>query len=135
MSFSTITRSHLVLVQLSLWALLANPMHKFVAAKSGAAGMNAILEVALIVPLKQQWVLRCFKRWLFVSANALRATTIILHTLCNLALPLVVACWALSLGPEVTASKRLLRCLGILVMVPVSCLSWCLGSKRVVLTQ
>jgi len=128
-------------VQLSLWALLANPMHKFVAAKSGAAGMNAILEVALIVPLKQQWVLRCFKRWLFVSAsnitisNALRATTIILHTLCNLALPLVVACWALSLGPEVTASKRLLRCLGILVMVPVSCLSWCLGSKRVVLTQ
>ncbi len=69
MSFSTITRSHLVLVQLSLWALLANPMHKFVAAKSGAAGMNAILEVALIVPLKQQWVLRCFKRWLFVGSH------------------------------------------------------------------
>jgi len=122
-------------VHLSLGALVADPVHQLLAAKSGVLWMDAVLEVALSVPFKQQWVLRCFKRWLFVSANALRATTIILHTLCNLALPLVVACWALSLGPEVTASKRLLRCLGILVMVPVSCLSWCLGSKRVVLTQ
>jgi len=131
----------LIPVQLSLGALGADPMHQLSAAKGGVLGMNAVLGVALIVPFQQQWVLRCFKRRLFVTVSnrinftASRTTTVIPHTWCNLSLPLMAASWALPLGAEVTASKRLLRCLGILVRVPVSCLSGCLGSKRVVLAQ
>ncbi len=137
---NAIRRAHLVLVHLSLWTLLAVPMNKLVAAKSGVVGMNAICSIALIVPFKQQWVLHCFKCWFlcfpsisFVTAQ--RTTAVIPHTLCNLGLPLVAADWALPLGPEVTARKHLLRCLGVLVMVPVLCLSWCFGSKRAVLTH
>jgi len=136
---SAIGRTHSVLVQLSLWTLLAIPMHKLVAAKGGVVGMNAICSIALIVPLKQQWVVHCFIRWLlcfplnsFVTAT--RTSAVVQHTLCNTSLPLVAACWAHPLSPELTARKHVLRCLGILVMVPVLDLSRCFGSKRVVLT-
>ncbi len=137
----TSLRHHLVQVHLSLGALVADPVHQLLAAKSGVLWMDAVLEVALSVPFKQQWVLRCFKRWLFVHVSnrsslfASRATTVISHTLRNLTLPLVAACWALPLCPEATTSKHLLWCLGILVMIPISCLSRCLSSERAVLAH
>ncbi len=42
---------------------------------------------------------------------------------------------ALPLSPAVTASKSLLRCVGVLVMIPIRYLSWCFGSKRAMLTH
>ena len=126
-------------VQLSLGALGADPMHQLSAAKGGVLGMNAVLGVALIVPFQQQWVLCCFKRRLFVTVSnrinftASRTTTVIAHALRNLTLPLVAAYWTLPLSPEVTASKRLLRCFGVLVLIPVIDLSQCLSSQRAVL--
>ena len=137
----TSLRHHLVQMHLSLGALVADPMHQLLAAKSGVLWMNAVLEVALSVPFKQQWVLRCFQRWLCVRASnrtspsTSRAITVISHTLRNLTLPVVAACWALPLSPETTTSKDLFWCLGILVMIPVLCLSWCLSSKRAVLAH
>ncbi len=132
-------RTHLIPVHLSLGALVADPMHQLFAAKSGVLWMNAVLEVALSVPFKQQRVLRCFKRWLtvFVSNRtnsiASRTTTVIAHALRNLTLPLVAAYWTRPLSPEVTASKRLLRCFSVLVLIPVLDLSRCLSSQRAVL--
>ncbi len=141
-SFACTTfRHHLVQVQLSLGAIAADPMHQLFAAKSSSLGINAAFRVALSVPLQQQWVLRCLKCWLCkpissrVTSTALRTTGIIQHTRCNLSLPLMAACGALPLSPVITASKRLLRCLGILVTIPVLCLPRCLSSKRVVLTH
>ncbi len=135
----TIIRGHLVKVQLSLGAVVADPMHQLFAAKGGGAGVNAIYNIALIVPFKQQLMLRFFKRWLDCSPSkfttATRTSAVLLHTARDLSLPLVAACWALPLCPELSASQRLFRCLGILVKVPVLCLSWCLGSNRVVLTD
>ena len=135
----TIIGGHLVKMQLSRRAPVADPMHQLSAAKSGVLWVNAICSIALIVPFKQQLMLRCFKCWLLGSpsnfATATRTSAVFLHTLCNLSLPLVVACWAFPRSAEVSASKRLLRCLGILVMVPISGLPWCLGSKRIVLTH
>ena len=106
-------RMRLVLVQLSLWTLLAVPVHKLVAGKGGVVGMNAICNIPLEIPFKQQWVLRCFICWLLCLpshsfATATRASTIVLHTPCNGSLPLVAAGWALSLSPECTARKHLL---------------------------
>lgn len=98
MSSGTIVRRHLVQVQLSFGAIVADPMHQFCAAENGVMWMNAVLGVALSVPFKQQRVLRCFERWLFVTVSnrtnstALRTTTVILHTLRNLTWPLKAAC-------------------------------------------
>ncbi|KAA6421231.1 MAG: hypothetical protein FRX49_08930 [Trebouxia sp. A1-2] len=39
---------------LSLWALVADPMHQLLAAKGNAMGVDAICSIALIVPFKQQ---------------------------------------------------------------------------------
>jgi len=51
-------------VQLSSWTFLAHPMHMLVAAKGGVIGMNTICSIALIVPFKQQLMLRSYKRGL-----------------------------------------------------------------------
>ncbi len=132
---------HLVKVQLSFRALVADPMHQLSAAKGDVIRVNAFFWVALIVPFEQQRVLHCFKCWLLVFVSntrcsaASRTSTVILHTFANYSLPLMAADWTLPLSSEATASQRLFRCLGILVKVPVLCLSWCLGSNRVVLTD
>jgi len=128
-------------VQLSLGALVADPMHQLSAAKGDVLGMNVVLGVALIVPFHQRWELHCFKRRVCthvstgINSAALRTTTIVPHTLCNLALPLMAANWTLPLSAETTASKSLLRCLGIFPLIQVSCLSRCLGGQRAVPTQ
>ena len=128
-------------MQLSLRAVVADPVHQLSAAKGGVMGMNAICRIALIVPFEQQRVLHCFKCWLLVFVSntrcsaASRTSTVILHTFANYSLPLMAADWTLPLSPEDTASKRLLRCLGVLVMVPELQLARCLGSKRAVLTH
>jgi len=103
---------------------MANPMHQLSAAKGGVVGMNAICGIALIVPFTQQLMLGCFKRWLlcFPSKSfviATRTSAVILHTVCNWSLPLMAADRALPLSSEVTASKCLLRCLGIFALIPV----------------
>ena len=137
-ALSTISNTHLIPVQSSLWAFLAHPMHQLAAAKRGVMRMDPIRWVALKVPFKQQWVLRCLKHWLpwvlSTSFAAKRTAAVFLHTLCNLTLPLVAAGWALPLSPDVTARKHLLRCLGVLVMVRIFCLPRCFSSKRVMLT-
>ena len=137
---STIICTHLIPVQLSLWTLLTIPMHKLVAAKGGVVGINASCSIALIVPFTQQLMTCCFKCGLlsfpsrsFVATK--RTSAVILHTSCNLTLPLMAADRALPVSSETTASKRLIRRLGIFVLIPVSCLSWCLDSKRVVLAD
>ena len=129
--------THLIQVQLPLGAAVADPMHKLAAAKSGVVGMNAVCSIALNVPFMQQLMLRCFKCGLlhfpptsFVDAK--RTSSVSLHTLCNWSLPLMTADGALPLSPEVAASKRLLRCLVILVLVPILDLTRCFGSKRAV---
>ena len=125
----TVIRGHLVKVQLSLRAVVADPVHQLSAAKGGGAGVNVIYSIALIVPFKQQLVLRFFKRWLDCSPSkfttATRTSAVLLHTPRDLSLPLVAAFWALPLSPELSASKHLLRCLGVLVTVPVLQLAWC----------
>ncbi len=69
-------RMRLVLVQLSLWTLLAVPVHKLVAGKGGVVGMNAICSIALVIPFKEQWVLHCFKCWLLcVPSHSFVTTT------------------------------------------------------------
>ena len=57
----TLSSIHLIPVQLSLGALVADPMHQLSAAKGDVLGMNVVLGVALIVPFYQQGVLHCFK--------------------------------------------------------------------------
>ena len=101
-----------LLVQLSLRALVADPMHQLFDAKGGVMRIQAVLRLVFIVPFTQQLVFCCFVCWLgsllskrFV--NATRTSAVIPHTLCNFSLPL---------------------------MIPVSCLSRCFGSKRAVLT-
>ena len=83
-------------------------------------------------------MLHFFKRWLNCSpskfTSATRTSAVLLHTFGNMSLPLMTAGGALPLSPEVAASKRLLRCLGILILVPVLHLARCFGSKRAVLT-
>ncbi len=137
-SASTITSTHLIQVQLFLGAVVADPMHQLLAAKGGGVGMNAICSIALMVPLTQQLMtcyfkcgLLCFPSTSFISTT--RTSAVVLHTLCNLTLPLMAADGALPLSSEGTASNRLLRCLGVLVLIPVLDLFWCFGSKRVVL--
>ncbi len=120
----TIRSTHLIQMQLSLGAVVAHPMHQLFAAKGGAVGMNAICSIALIVPFMQQLMLCCFKCGvLFFPSRSFVATTrtsaIVLHTLCNLTLPLMAADRALPLSSEVTAGDCLLRCLGILVLIPI----------------
>ncbi len=140
LSVGTVSGRFLVQMQLSLRAVVADPVHQLSAAKGGVMGMNAICSIALMVPMKQQGVLHCFESWLFVFVSdrkysaASRTTTVILHTFGNMSLPLMTADGALPLSPEVAASKRLLRCLVILVLVPVLHLARCFGSKRAVLT-
>ncbi len=113
-------------------------MHEFVAAKGGVVGMNAICSIVLIVPFTQQLMLCCFKSGLlcFPSKSliiAKRTSAVVLHTVCNLSLPLVAADWALPLSHEVTPRKHLLRCLGVFSLIPVLELAWSFGSERVVL--
>jgi hypothetical protein len=68
-------------------------------------------------------------------ATTARTTAVILRTVRNLTLPLMAADRALPVSSETTASKCLIRRLGIFVLIPVSCLSWCLGSESVVLAD
>ncbi len=134
---STTIRTRLVPVQLSLRAFLTHPMHTLLAAKGGAVRVNAIQGIALIVPLKQQCVLRCFKRWLLcldcLTFTTAGATTVVFYTCSNLGLPLIAADLALPFSPKTAASKRLLWCVGVFFLVPIFDLPWCLGSERVVL--
>ncbi len=135
---STIESIHLIPVQLSLGAVMAHPMHQLFATKSGGAGMNAISSIVLIVPFMQQLMLCCFKcGMLFFPSRSFVATkrtsAVFSRTLCNLTLPLMTAVRALPVSSEATASNRLLRCLGVLVLTPVPQLAWCFGSERVVL--
>lgn len=133
----TIIGRHLVKVQLSLRALVANPMHHLLTAKGDVAWIHAILGVALKVPPQATKGVALHKRWLCVVVPpifiASRTTRVMYDTLYNRSLPLVTACWALPLGSITTASKHLLGFPGILVMVPVLQLSWCFGRERVVL--
>ena len=129
---------HLIPVQLSLGAVVAHPMHRLFAAKGGGAGMNAICSIALIVPFMQQLMLCCFKCGVpFVPSRGFVATSrtsaVFPHTLCKLTLPLMAAVRALPVSSEGTASNRLLRCLGVLVLIPVLQLAGCFGSERAVL--
>ncbi len=130
---------HLVQVQLSLRTLVADPMHPLLAAKGGIMRVDAILRVLLIVPLMQQWMLHCCKCWPRCTPSLSFATTgtaaVIFCSILHWSLPFKAACWALPLSLKFTAHQRLLRCLGILVMVPILCLSWCFGCQRVVLTN
>ncbi len=136
-SASTINGRHLVPVQLSLRAFLTHPMHTLMAAKGGAVRMKSICSIALIVPLKQQRVFCCCKRWLLcfncLSFTTAGATTAAFYTDSNLSLPLMTADSALPLSPKTAASKCLLWCIGVFLLVPILDLSWCLGSERVVL--
>jgi hypothetical protein len=118
---------------------LGLPMHQLFDAKGGVMRIQAVLRLVFIVPFTQQLVFCCFVCWLgsllsksFV--NATRTSAVILHILCNFSLPLIAADRALPLSPVATVRKHLLRCLDISVMIPVSCLSRCFGSKRAVLT-
>ena len=118
---------------------MADPMHPLLAAKGGVMRVDAILRVVLIVPLMQLLVLHCCKCWPCctpcLSFATMGTAAVIFCLSFYWSLPLKAACWALPLSPKFTAHQRLLRCLGVLVMVPILCLSWCFGSKRVVLTN
>ena len=130
---------HLVLVLLPLWTLLAYPMHHLVAPQCGVMRIYAIPGIALMVPLMQQGVLRFLKGWLLgvllVIATAMWAPTVTQNTLCYVSLPLMFAVWTLPVSPGAAAGKCLLRCAGILVVVPISCYCGCFGGKRVVLAH
>ncbi len=134
---STIIGMHLVPVQLSHRAFLTHPMHTLLAAKGGAVRVNAICSIALVVPLQQQRVFCCCKRWLLcfncLSSTTAGATTAVFCTRSNFSLPLMAADLALPFSPKTAASKCLLWCVGIFLLVPIFELSWCLGSERVVL--
>ncbi len=134
---STIIRTRLVLVQSSRRASLTHPMHRLMAAKGGAVRVHAIHSIALIVPLKQQLMMCCFKcRLLYFDClgfTTAGATTVPLYTYSDSSLPLMAADWALPFSPKSAASKRLLWCVDVFCLVPIFDLSRCLGSKRVVL--
>ena len=107
---STVISTHLIPVQLSLGTLQTFPMHQLAAAKSGAVGMNAICTIALIVPFTQQLMTCCFKCGLlcFSSRNFVatkRTSAVVLHTVCNLSLPLMAADRALPVSSAITASS------------------------------
>ena len=131
--------THLVFVLLPLGTLLAYPMYKLVALECSVMRIYAILSIALVIPLTQQGVLLFLKSWLLgvipVTAAVLRASTVIQYTVSYLSLPLITAVWTLPVSPEVAASNCLLRCFGILVVIPISCLLGCFGGKRVVLAH
>ena len=126
-------------MQLSLWTLLAHPMHTLLAGQGSVVWKDAIFGIALIVPFKQQLMFCCFKSWVtrqpFMALTAPRTTAALLCTPCNLSLPLMAAGWTLPCSPEAAARKHLLRCFGILVLIPVLDLSRCFSSKRVVLAK
>jgi len=115
-------RTHLVLVELSLWALSANPMHQLAAAKGGLVEINAICSIAQVVPFRQQMLLRCFKCWLTCSRSPclsftiLGKTTVTRGTLRNLTSPLVAACWPLPLSPNQPPSGCLRMFAGFLAV-------------------
>ena len=125
---------------MSLGTLLAHPMHKLAAAKSGVVRMNAIYSIALRVPFMQQLMLCCFKCGVLCShftsfIPTTRTSAVIQRTVCNYSLPLMAADWAPPLSSGAAASKRLLRCFGVLIIVSILHLTRCLGSKRAVLTN
>ncbi len=126
-------------MQSSRRAFLTYPMHTLMAPKGGAVGMNAIPSIALIVPLKQQRMMYCFKCGLLcfdcLSSTTARATTVLFYTCSNLSLPLMAADLTLPFSPKTAASKCLLWCVAVFLLVPISELSWCLGSESVVLAQ
>ena len=62
----TIIGRHLVQVQLSLRALVANPMHHLLTAKGDVAWIHAILGVALKVPPQATEGVALHKHWLCV---------------------------------------------------------------------
>ena len=112
-------------------------MHTLMAPKGGAVGMNAIPSIAFIVPLKQQRMMYCFQCGLLcvdcVSSTTARATTVLVYTCSNPSLPLMAADPTLPFSPKSAASKCLLWRFDVFGLVPIFHLSWCLGSKRVVL--
>ena len=73
------------------------------AAKGGAVGVNTIPSIALIVPLKQQRMMCCFKRWLLCSNResytSAGANTVFFYTRSNFSLPLMAAGLALTFSP------------------------------------
>ena len=134
----TITSTHLVSVLLPLWTLLAYPMYKLVAFQCSGVRVYAIFSIALMIPLLQQGVFHCLKRWLLrvLPATAVWASTInLVNLFAYRSLPLMFAVWTLPVSPGAAAGKCLLRCAGILVVVPISCYCGCFGGKRVVLAQ
>ncbi len=114
-------------------------MHQLLAGKGGVVRVDAILEVALKVPFKQQLMSCCFESWMpcqdLTALTAPRTTAVLPCTQCNLSLPLMATDWALPFSPEVAPRKHLLRRLRILVLIPVLDLSRCFGSKRIVLAD
>ena len=94
---SAILGTHLVLVLLPLWTLLAYPMYQLVALQCGVMKIYAILSIALVIPLMQQGVLRFLKSWLLgvlpITAPVLRASTVTQNTLCYHSLPFISAVW------------------------------------------
>ena len=87
MSSGTIARHHSIPVHLSFGAPDADPMHLLFAAKGGVLRMYVVVDVALIVPFKQQWVFCRFKCWLCklvttgLNFAAFRTSGIMPHTL------------------------------------------------------
>ena len=134
-----IISTHLVAVQPPLSTVVADPMHKLVALKCCFVRKYAIYGIALIVPLKQQQMLRLLECWLLgvrlVKSAATWAPCIILNPGLYHSLPFVSAVWTSPVSPGVTASKCLLRCLDILVKIPISCYCGCFGGKGVVQAQ
>ena len=114
-------------------------MYKLRALKCCVVRIYAILSIALMVPLTQQSVFHSLKcrvlGFLFIAAAATRASTIVHSPHCYLSLPLMSAVWTLPVSSGVAASKCLLRCLGILAVIPISCLLGCFGGKRIVLAH
>ena len=101
--------------------------------------MNANPSIAFIVPLKQQRTMYCVQCGLLcvncVSSTTVRATTVLVYTCSNPSLPLMAADPTLPFSPKSAASKCLLWRFDVFGLVPIFHLSWCLGSKRVVLAH
>ena len=118
---------------------MAYPMYKLVALKRCVVRMYAILSIALMVPLTQQSVFRHLKCGmvgvLLIAAAAPWASTVKHDPVSYLSLPFKPAVWTLPVNPQFAASKSLLRCACVLIVIPISCLLGCFGGKRVVLAH
>ena len=114
----------------------ADPVHCFVAAKSGVVWKYVVDIVALIVPLSQAGRLSFSKCGLRLLAS-LACRTLWASSTCagaheNGRLPFPLASWATPLNPRVADSQHLLWRLLIFAVVPILSYIRCYGSKRVV---